>query len=153
MEMGCIMADLFMVLMYFRGAHLSVSVYTWLERMEISCEVNMTFLSVSPLSFTLSVAPSFGIFLRLCARSDRELGLGKVLGSSSISVGWQRAISKEKVFLDPVPWTRISGECLQEGDDCCWCLLNLIKKRTYHCKGIWKQLQFVKRESCSWNIC
>lgn len=41
-EMGCIMADLFMVLMYLRGAHLSVSAYTWLERMEISCRVNVT---------------------------------------------------------------------------------------------------------------
>lgn len=80
-EMGCIMVDLFMVLMYLRGAHLSVSMYTWLERMEISCGVNVTFLSVIQLSSTLSVAPSFGIFLK---RSNREPVLRKVLGSSGV---------------------------------------------------------------------
>lgn len=96
---GCIMADLFMVLMYLRRAHLSVTMYTWLERMEISCGVNVTSLPVIPLSFSLSVAPSSGIFLRLYTQSDRELVLRKVLGSSSsssISVRWQRANLKRE---------------------------------------------------------
>lgn len=89
-EIGCITADLFMVLMYRRGAHLSVTVYTWLERMEISCGVNVTFLSYIPLSFFLTVTSRFGIFLKLCVH--------KV----TMNLLWER--SKALVFLDHVPW-------------------------------------------------
>lgn len=95
-ETGCIMVDLFTVLMYLRGAHLSASMYTWLERMEISCGVNVTFLSVIPLSSSPSVAPSFGIFLK---RSNRELVLRTVLGSSGVSARRQRPNFKREWFL------------------------------------------------------
>lgn len=134
------MEDLFMVLME-RSSF--VSMYTWGWRLAV--ESMWPFMSVIPLSFLLSAAPSFGIFLRRAEWTCIKEGPWQQR--------WQRAISKERVFLDSLPWTRTSAECLAEGAEFCWCLLNLIKKRSYHCTGVWEQLRFGKWESTSCSIC
>lgn len=118
--MGCIMEALFIVLMW-RGSF--VSMYTWLQRMEISCGVKVTFSPVIPLSFLLSAAPSFGVFLRRMEWTCTKEGPWQQR--------WQRGISKERLLIHCLGPEHLQNAS-RKGADFCWCLLNLIKNRSYH---------------------
>lgn len=77
------MAGVFMALMYSKEEEeaLFFCHHVFLTEKRLAGESVRPFRLSFLLVFTLSVAPGFGIFHRLCERSDRELGLGKVLGS------------------------------------------------------------------------
>lgn len=98
--------------------------------MEIS-RVNVTFLSVNPLSSWLSDASGFGAPFSLKG-SDRELVLRRVPGRGG---AFSREATKSNLQRESASWSGALDEnffflqnASREGADCCCCLLNLIRK-------------------------
>ena len=100
----------------------------------LAARVNVTSLSVSPLSSWLSVASGFGALFSLKG-SDRELVLRGVLGRAG---AFSCETTKCNLQRESVSWSSAWDEnffffflqnASRDGTDCCSCLLNLILKK------------------------
>lgn len=115
--------------------------YTWLQRMEISCGVKVTFSPVIPLSFLLSAAPSFGVFLSRTEWTRTKEGPWQQR--------WQRAISKERLLIHCLGPEHLQNasrkEVISAGVYSTWLKTALIVA--------WGRVQFGKCDSTSCSIC
>lgn len=121
-EMGCIIwGFIYGVNVFERSSFICQYIlYSWVERMEISCGVNVTFVFVIPLSSWMPAVPSFGIFLR---RTEW----------ARIKGPWkqrrQRAFSKASFLIHCIRGLADEGASLHR------CLLNLILKNALSVAG------------------
>lgn len=117
--------------------------------MEISCRVNVTFVSALP--FPPPTTSSFGVFLGRMEKTRIKEGPWQQ--------GWQRAISKGSECLDSLRAGDRNTCRVALGEKeliSCLCLLNLIKKCTYHCSGVREWLGFGKEAEegpLLWSVC